>query len=87
MDQSGTFPKKASDFTAAGVEDRTARATEIVAQGMQVEAGVSSSDVPPRIWRALGGLGSHDLSLMREALGMPLGVVGAYLKHPFWRYA
>jgi hypothetical protein len=85
VDQSGTFPKKASDFAASDVEDRTARATEIVAQGMQVEAGVNSSDVPPRIWRALGGLGSHDLSLMREALGMPSGVVGAYLKPPFWR--
>ncbi|OGE56475.1 hypothetical protein PENARI_c003G10091 [Penicillium arizonense] len=84
VDQSGTFPKKASDFAAADVEDRTARATKIVAQGMQVEAGVNSSDVPPRIWRALGGLGSHDLSLMREALGMPSGVVGAYLKPPFW---
>ncbi|CAI7596270.1 unnamed protein product [Penicillium pancosmium] len=83
-DQSGTFPKKASDFSAADVEDRTARATEIVAQGMQVEAGVSSDDVTLRIWRALGGLGSHDLSLMREALGMPSGVVGAYLKPPFW---
>ena len=59
------------------------RAAEIVSQGMQKEGGVSSSDVLPRNWRALGGLGSHDLSLMREALGMPVGVVGTYLNHRF----
>lgn len=85
VEQSGTFPKRATDFVPADTDDRNERAAEIVCQGMQKEAGVSSSDVLPRIWRALGGLGSHDLSLMREALGMPVGVVGAYLKPPFWR--
>jgi hypothetical protein len=85
VEQSGTFPKRATDFSPADVEDKNSRAADIVSQGMEKEAGVSSSKIPARMWRALGGLGSHDLSLMREALGMPEGVVGAHLNVPFWR--
>jgi predicted dehydrogenase len=29
-------------------------------------------------------LGSHDLSAMRELLGMPKSIVGAYLGFPYW---
>ena len=32
----------------------------------------------------LGGLGSHDLSAMREAIGMPRSVLGASLRWPLW---
>ena len=32
----------------------------------------------------LGGLGSHDLSAMREAIGMPKSVLGARLQWPIW---
>lgn len=35
-------------------------------------------------WRFLGGLGSHDLSLMREALGFPESVTGVSANHPFY---
>lgn len=35
-------------------------------------------------YRILGGLGSHDLSAMREALGMPDSVLGVSLGLPFW---
>lgn len=38
-----------------------------------------------RMWRVLGGLGSHDLSVMREALGMPERVIGASLRFPIWK--
>lgn len=38
------------------------------------------------MWRILGGLGSHDLSAMREALGMPNKVLGANLGYPFWKW-
>lgn len=37
------------------------------------------------MWRILGGLGSHDLSVMREALGMPEKIVGSSLGFPFWK--
>lgn len=36
------------------------------------------------MYRALGGLGSHDLSAMREALGIPDRVVGTSFDLPFW---
>jgi len=29
-------------------------------------------------------LGSHDLSAMRELLGMPISVIGAYMGFPYW---
>ena len=37
------------------------------------------------MWRVFGGLGSHDLSVMREVLGMPEKVVGSSLGFPFWK--
>jgi hypothetical protein len=33
----------------------------------------------------LGGLGSHDLSVMREGIGKPVAVLGASLGFPFWK--
>ncbi|KAK9383389.1 NAD binding Rossmann fold oxidoreductase [Kockiozyma suomiensis] len=78
VNQSGTFPKRFSDFTEADGEDRAARGADIVKQALEVEAGVSDPHpLTQRTWRLLCGLGSHDLSLMREALGMPVGVLGA----------
>jgi len=34
--------------------------------------------------RFLGGLGSHDLSAMREVLGMPEDVIAVHVAMPFW---
>lgn len=83
--QSGTFPKQAKHFSEKDTQDKQSRAAEIVRQGL-AEAGLEKfNDLTARMWRMLGGLGSHDLSVMREALGMPTGVVGASLTMPFWR--
>lgn len=60
------------DFPAGAQEDRTARATRLVQEAI--------GDVPPEIVRAyrlLLGLNSHDLSAMRELLGVPRRVVAA----------
>ncbi|KAK1066028.1 hypothetical protein LTR33_011684 [Friedmanniomyces endolithicus] len=40
------------------------------------------------MWSLLGSLGSHDLSVMREALGMPKSVLGCSIdaETPFWNY-
>ncbi|PLB46589.1 NAD binding Rossmann fold oxidoreductase [Aspergillus steynii IBT 23096] len=85
VEQSGTFPKRATDFSTADTEDRNKKATDILKQGFEKEAGILPDDnVESRMWRALGGLGSHDLSLMREVLGMPVEVIGAHLQTPFW---
>lgn len=37
-----------------------------------------------RILSKQTSLGSHDLSLMREALGSPIGVLGSHLHLPIW---
>ncbi|KAI6783998.1 uncharacterized protein J7T54_004544 [Emericellopsis cladophorae] len=85
VDQSGTFPIKPSDFSAEDTQGRTQRAEEQVKTAMaEVGGGVPVNDETTRMWRLLGGLGSHDLSLMREAIGMPDRVVGSSLGTPFW---
>ncbi|KAJ9602608.1 hypothetical protein H2200_012801 [Cladophialophora chaetospira] len=82
--QSGTFPKVFTDFSPEIVQDKNDKASEIVHQALLVESGVAVTAESTRMWRLLGGLGSHDLSAMREALGMPQHVLGASLKLPFW---
>jgi hypothetical protein len=47
--------------------------------------GVPVTPESTLMWRILGGLGSHDLSVMREALGMPSKIVGSSLGFPFWK--
>lgn len=60
------------DFPAGAQEDRTARAMRLVQEAI--------GDVPAEIVRAyrlLLGLSSHDLSAMRELLGVPRSVAAA----------
>jgi hypothetical protein len=85
VDQSGTFPKKFSDFKPADTEDMINRNTELLTQALEVECGVEQTEGAKRFWRILGGLGSHDLSTMREALGMPTSVAGFSYNFPFWK--
>lgn len=80
--QSGTFPGRFDDYTSDVLEEKAARAKEMEGQGLR-EAGVEISEQNSRMWRLLGGLGSHDLSAMRELLGMPRACIGAHLG-AFW---
>ena len=82
--QSATFPKQFSDYREADVKERAALAEEITAQGLGRECKVEPTPELIAQYRILGGLGSHDLSAMREALGMPDGVLGVSLGLPFW---
>jgi len=88
--QSGTFPKVFSDFRAEDLKELAGKTGELLEQGLTSELGISVTADTANQWRNLGSLGSHDLSAMREALGMPSGVLGASLctaKGPqFWRY-
>ena len=60
------------------------RTTEIVTEGLTHDCSVPVTDENVQMLKLLGGLGSHDLSVMREALGMPQKVIGASLGFPFW---
>jgi hypothetical protein len=87
VNQSGTFPKTFTDFTEGDTADKTKKAEEMVETALREECGhVPITPESTLMWRLFGGLGSHDLSVMREALGMPEKVVGSSLGFPFWKY-
>lgn len=85
VEQSGTFPKKFSDFAPKDSKDMVSRNEELLTQALEVECGVVQTAASQRFWRILGGLGSHDLSAMREAFGMPVSVKGVSYNFPFWK--
>lgn len=61
-----------SDLPQAVLDERTARGRELVADALG-----DVSDELVRTYRMLCGLGSHDLSALRELVGRPKGVVAA----------
>ncbi|KAJ5915450.1 hypothetical protein N7466_011383 [Penicillium verhagenii] len=86
--QSGTFPKVFSDYKPEDSKDLSSRTNEFLEQALFRELGIPVTPATALQWRHLGSLGSHDLSAMREALGMPTAVLGASLcateGPPFW---
>ncbi|CAG8879357.1 unnamed protein product [Penicillium salamii] len=83
VSQSGTFPERFTDFPAEQIEDKEARFKDQIAQAL-AECGKQPSDQLAKFWSLLSGLGTHDLSAMREALGMPDKVIGVSPTFPFW---
>lgn len=69
-----------TDFPAGSTEDRRARAQAIADAALSPEQAASSRDVST--YRLLGSLGSHDLSAMRELLGMPTRCLAASRSKP-----
>ncbi|KAJ4986957.1 myo-inositol 2-dehydrogenase [Stagonosporopsis vannaccii] len=85
VEQSGTFPEKFNDITSEVSADREARAKEMISTALEKECGgLTVTPASTLMWRVLGGLGSHDLSVMRDVLGMPERIVGSSLGFPFW---
>ncbi|WQF76795.1 Putative gfo/Idh/MocA-like oxidoreductase, NAD(P)-binding domain superfamily [Colletotrichum destructivum] len=82
VDQSGTFPLKFSDYSEADTNDRLKREEDIFEQALGKEFGVPVTSNSQTMLRILGGLGTHDLSAMREIVGMPKSVAGACLTFP-----
>jgi len=87
VDQSGTFPKRFDDYSQQDRDDLSRHAEDVAYEGLSKDIGVPITKDSTVIWQLLGGLGSHDLSVMREALGMPVSVLGCSLNaaSPFWR--
>jgi len=73
--QSGTFSAAFSDFPDAANEDRLTRGRAIAQKALSPEQADSPRDVST--YRLLGSLGSHDLSAMRELLGVPRRCIAA----------
>lgn len=86
VEQSGAFSEKFVDFTSEVSADREARAKEMVTTALEKECGgIPVTPASTLMWRILGSLGSHDLSVMRDVLGIPERIVGSSLGYPFWK--
>ncbi|CAG9978425.1 unnamed protein product [Clonostachys byssicola] len=83
IEQSGTFAKAFTDFPPESTKEKDAKAEDTVSQGLK-ECGVKMTPESTMTWRIMGGLGSHDLSAMRECIGLPDEVLGSSLALPFW---
>lgn len=81
VNQSGTSPVKFADFPANAAEDRRVNLEKLLREAFP-DRIVSEKDI--QYCRFLGSLGSHDLSLMREALGFPESVAGVSANEPFY---
>lgn len=82
ISQSGTFPQTFTDYPATMTAERTA-----LGDRLRHEVFPDHAEVKPMMAtfsRFLGGLGSHDLSVMREALGMPHSCTGVSMHPPFF---
>lgn len=86
VNQSGTFPKKFTDYSSQDSQDLSDRAKQLADRALEQELGIPVTKESTAMWSLLGSLGSHDLSLMREALGMPQAVLGCSLNAAsFWK--
>lgn len=87
--QSGTYPRTFNDYREADSEALRAKTLNDMEQALQAELGITVTKETVMMWEMLSILGSHDLSAMREIMGMPQGVVGfspcATVGSPFWR--
>ena len=90
VEQSGTFPRIFNDYREADSEALRRKTAADIGQALQVELGVTVTKETDLMWHTLSMLGSHDLSAMREILGMPTGVMAfspcATIGSPFWRW-
>lgn len=79
--QSGTFPVQYSDFPPDAGKERSQLLRDLFEEAFP---GQRATDEMKTYWRFLGGLGSHDLSLMRDALGFPESVAGVSVNPPYY---
>ena len=88
VSQSGMFYKAFSDFSEEDSEHRKKTVHEQNRQGLEVDLGIPLTESSEAMWFLAGNLGSHDISAMREALGMPTSVLGCSLsiQNIFWRH-
>ncbi len=73
IDQTGADVVRPADITTAMSADRRERAARMTADAL----GGDASPELTQTWRLLNGLNSHDLSAMRELIGMPRRVIAA----------
>lgn len=91
ISQSGTNPRTFNDYSEADSNALQTKTQNDMEQALKTELGMTVTQENEMMWEMLSTLGSHDLSAMRELMGMPKSVVGfspcAAAGAPFWRYA
>lgn len=89
VEQSGVYPRTFSDYRKEDSEALQTKIRDDMEQALHAELGIPVSAEREMNWEMLSTLGAHDLSAMREIIGMPKGVVGyspcATSGAPFWR--
>ncbi|KAK6540569.1 hypothetical protein TWF694_009360 [Orbilia ellipsospora] len=85
INQSATFPQKFTDISSKAAEEFLEREKSMIHEALSVDMGLEVTDQRTTMLRLLGGLGSHDLSAMREIIGMPKRVLGARVQLPMWQ--
>lgn len=81
VQQSGTSSLKFFDFPLGSGKELTKRLDKLIGEAFP---GATATDRDIKYCRFLGSLGSHDISLMREALGFPESVAGVSTNEPFY---
>lgn len=85
VDQSGTFQVKTTDDIPATATAEREKLLDLLYQEAFPDAAGEITDEMKKYCRFLGSLGSHDLSLMREALGLTVeSVAGVSVHDPFY---
>lgn len=82
--QSGTFPQRHADISQRDMDELKGLEDNVAAQALEVEFKMDSASHWSSQFNMLGLLGTHDLSAMREVLGMPEKVIGAGFKGDYW---
>lgn len=80
VEQSGTFPVKNSDVPEEVLQQRAPRLQRLY---QECFPGQVLTKEKADFCQFMGTLGSHDISLMRETLGVPSGVAGVTVHPPF----
>jgi predicted dehydrogenase len=81
VSESGTFVHKAQDYPPNAAADSESRLDVLFRECFP---GHSITAERKKFCRFLNTLGSHDLSLMREAIGSPESVAGVSVNDPFY---
>jgi len=84
VSQSTTYPRSWTDFGTKADSEMKIQEEEMVKEALTHDCGVKVTPELMDMVRLLGGLGSHDLSAMREIIGMPKHVVGTSIGNRFW---
>ncbi|KAK5715160.1 hypothetical protein LTR15_010577 [Elasticomyces elasticus] len=84
VEQSSSFPQRFADYPEDDSRDRASLLKKTLQQALEVECNVNMTPDLATQYQNLCSLGSHDLSAMRELLGVPDEVIGASLGNNFW---